>query len=413
MKIYSRLKNIFISRDFTLLWAGQSISVFGNFFMFLALPVMTYNITGSMTALGISISLQALPAIVVGPFAGALADRWDRRKTMIFADIIRALLLTPIILVQGYDRLYAIYSVSFLLSLVGIFFEPAFGAALPRITGKDNVLKANSMIQTTVSIVKVMSPLVGTVVLTLSGPSVLIAADMLSFVVSALTIIFIKTQVSVESTGSISLSSIIKDIEDGVQYILERTTITVVLLAFLFIAFFEGIVEVLMLPYIKDVLEAGTQGFGLAMAVQGAGQILGGIIIGIKGKWISPEKLFVISFSSVAILGIPFVNLKSFAAIIPIICLIGVAVVGLFISINTIIQSTVEDRFMGRVQNSLNILFQIGMLTTTLFSGIMSEIYGIRLILNVGVGIEIAGAIIIIYMFKAKLKPKAVMAGGK
>ena len=409
-KLFSR---VLISKDFGLLWIGQAVSIFGNFFMFLALPIMTYNITGSTITLGITISLQAIPAIIAGPFAGALVDRWDRKKTMFISDIIRGLILIPIILVPESSRLYTIYAVSFFLSLVGVFFEPAFGAAIPKIAGKDNVLKANSLMQTTVSIVKILAPLAGAAVLSTAGLTALIAVDIISFAASALTIILIRANMKVESQGIISFSTIVTDIKDGVRYIMKRKTVRTVLIAFMFLAFFEGIIEVLMLPYIKDILKAGEQGFGYAIAVQGAGQILGSVIISMLGKKLSSEKLFILCFGSLALLTIPFVNFNSFAAVLPVLFVIGISVVGLFISVNTIIQSTVEDKFMGRVQNSLGILFQVGMLTTTLLAGTLSQIYGIKLILNIGAGIEVAGAVIVVIMLKEKLKIKKTTVEGE
>jgi MFS family permease len=411
MALKKFMARIMINRDFGFLWSGQAISTFGNFFLFLALPIMTYNITGSMTTLGITISLQALPAIIAGPFAGALADRWDRKKTMIISDLIRALLLVPIIFVNDSSLLYVIFAVSFFLSLVGFFFEPAYGAALPRIAGKDNVLKANSLIQTSISIIKILAPLAGAGFLTIAGPQVMIVIDILSFIISAVTILLIKCDISVKNQDRISFASIVNDIKDGICYIAKRNTVIIVLVAFLFLAFFEGIIEVLMLPYVKDILKVGEQGYGLGIAVQGAGQILGSIIIGVAGKKVSTKTLFIFCFISLGLLSIPFVNLNSFPLVALVLCLIGIVVVGFFISTNTIIQTEVEDQFMGRVQNSLNILFQLGMLATTFLAGLTSEVYGVRFILNIGAAIEVVGGIIVFIMLKSsKVKSRTTKA---
>jgi MFS family permease len=413
MGFKDRIKNVFINRDFNLFWAGQSVSIFGNYFMFLALPIMTYSITGSRMTLGITITLQAVPALIAGPFAGALVDRWDRRKTMLTADIIRALLLMPILLVKGPALIYVVYSVSFLMSLVGIFFEPAFGAALPRIVGKDNILKANSMVQTSVSIIKILAPLAGTAAYTMWGTGALIAIDMFTFAVSAVTILLIKTKMSVDAEVRLTLGLIARDIAEGVRYISGIRAIVVVLVTFLFLAFFEGIVSVLLLPYIKDVLGAGEKGYGLAISVQGAGQILGSIIIALAGRKINAQKLFVLCFIGTAVMGIPFVNAGSYSMMLPVLLIIGIFIVGLFISANTIIQSRVEDRFLGRVENSLGILFQLGILSTTLLAGIMSELYSIRLVLNAGIALEIVGAIIAACLLKGAIKPQNIAIGSE
>lgn len=411
MKFSEVLKKVFINRDYSFLWVGQAVSIFGNFFMFLALPIMTYNITGSMTSLSLTILLQAIPAIVAGPFAGALADRWDRKKTMYISDIIRGLLLIPIIIAQGMERLYVIYAVSFLLSLVGMFFNPAYSASTPRIAGKENILKANSIMETTNSIIKILGPLTGALILTTIGSLYLIAIDIFSFTVSAVTIILIRTDLKMKrSEEKVSLKELTMDIMDGIRYIMKWKAVKSITVAFLFISFFQGVIGVLMLPYLKDILKAGEQGYGYAIAAQGVGQVLGSLIIGIAGKKISTEKLFILCVGGFSILLIPYVNLNSIIALLPVLCLIGIGVVGFFISSNTIIQSTVEDKFLGRVENSLNMIFQAGMLITTLITGLLSEIYGIRFVLNIGASIEIIGAILAISILLRKKKVKKVIS---
>lgn len=398
----SNLDKVFINRNFFLFWLGQAVSIFGNLLLSLALPIMTYNITGRRTTLGLTIMLQAIPVVLAGPFSGALIDRWNKKKTIVIADILRALLLIPLIIVKGRSLLYVIYAVSFSSSLVGIFFEPAFAAAMPKIAGRENVLKANSLIQTIVSIVKLIAPLLGTALYTLLGTGILIGIDILTFIVSIVTMLLINTDLSTMGSENISFKAIKEDIASGIRYISARRKIAIILTASLFLAFFNGIMNVQLLPYVKDVLNAGNQGYGIVVAIQGGGQIIGSIIIGLFGKKMDRGKLCALCFWGIAFVTIPYTNVKTFAMLLPFACLMGFFMTGMFIGINTLIQTTVDESFMGRVDNSFSILLQAGMLVTTLASGILSDRYGVRPVLESAIGIMIIGALMVIPLFKMK-----------
>ena len=83
---YGRL---FRNRNFVALWVGQTISFIGDYFYFLAIPIMVERLTGSALAVGLSVIASALPMLLLGPIAGVFVDRWDRTRTMIVADILR------------------------------------------------------------------------------------------------------------------------------------------------------------------------------------------------------------------------------------------------------------------------------------------------------------------------------------
>jgi MFS family permease len=82
---YTRL---FRSRNFMALWIGQMISFIGDYFYFLAIPIVVSRLTGSALMVGLSAIAGALPALLLGPVAGVFVDRWDRRRTMLVSDIV-------------------------------------------------------------------------------------------------------------------------------------------------------------------------------------------------------------------------------------------------------------------------------------------------------------------------------------
>src|SRR5512137_674691 len=111
-------------RNFFLLWFGQLISVIGDWVLVIALPFYTYNLTGSALASGGMFIVSTLPRLALGSVAGVFVDHWDRKRTMIVADILRVLLTLLLILVRSRDGLWLIYASAFLESLVSQFFNP-------------------------------------------------------------------------------------------------------------------------------------------------------------------------------------------------------------------------------------------------------------------------------------------------
>src|SRR5215210_3033764 len=88
-------------RSFFLLWSGGVLSVIGDFFLFVALPFFVYERTGSALATGAMFIAQTLPRLIFGSVAGVFVDRWDRKKTMVIADLSRALIVLPLLLVAA------------------------------------------------------------------------------------------------------------------------------------------------------------------------------------------------------------------------------------------------------------------------------------------------------------------------
>src|SRR5215203_3398866 len=109
-------------RDFFLLWSGGILSVIGDYFLFVALPFFVYERTGSALATGAMFIAETLPRLLFGSLAGVFVDRWDRKKTMIFSDLSRALILLPLLLVAAGAPLTLVYAVAFVEASVSMFF---------------------------------------------------------------------------------------------------------------------------------------------------------------------------------------------------------------------------------------------------------------------------------------------------
>src|SRR5947207_13638904 len=130
------------NRNFRLLFIGQAISQLGDWFNAVAVYALLLDLTGSATAVAWMMIMQFLPLALVGPMAGVVVDRLDRRRLMIAADIVRGCLILGLLIVRTPQQVWIAYVVMALTVSASAFFEPARTAIIPNLTSQDELLPA-------------------------------------------------------------------------------------------------------------------------------------------------------------------------------------------------------------------------------------------------------------------------------
>jgi len=175
---------------FQLVWAGQGISALGDAFAFVAIPLLVFEATQSVTKMGTVSAIGVGAQVVGGLFSGAVADRVDRRKVMIACDLLRTVAygLVPLCWGLGLRSMLLIYAVTAIGGLLGNLFGVAYVAALPQIVVGDRLQRANGQMAATQSLAYVVGPLLAGLVAARVGSAAALAIDALSFVLSAATL---------------------------------------------------------------------------------------------------------------------------------------------------------------------------------------------------------------------------------
>lgn len=172
-------------RDFRFLWGGRAISLLGSWLLVVAVPAHVYALTGSVFATGLTLAAEYLPALLLGPVAGVLVDRWDRRRVMIVADLFRAAAVGAMLV----GTPTAIYVAVVAESVGAVLFRPAAQAHVPAVVGTGDALSsANSWNAATDGVVRLAGPPLGGVLLLWAGFEVLVWLDVASYLVSAAAI---------------------------------------------------------------------------------------------------------------------------------------------------------------------------------------------------------------------------------
>ncbi|MEO9254078.1 MAG: MFS transporter, partial [Tepidiformaceae bacterium] len=164
---------------------AEGISVAGDWVLITAASIAVFRHTNSTVAVSILLALVALPTILLGPIAGAMADRFDRRKLMIGADLLTAAVLLIGIAMSALGfTLATVYGAVVVVNVLATFHRPASEALLPAVAGDNNLGRANSMLRTSTRLAMIFGPALGSVFMSTGGFSLVLAADAVSFLVS-------------------------------------------------------------------------------------------------------------------------------------------------------------------------------------------------------------------------------------
>ena len=277
-------------KPFRRLWIALSLSSLGDWLSILALLALAPSVThGSTLAKTASISgvwvVTLLPALLLGPVAGALADRFDRRITMIVGDVVRGLLFISIPL---FPNLTWIFVAKFLAGVASQFWNPACSATIPNLVPKDKLERANQLSQLmtygTAPLAAVLLAVLGYIATGLGHVSPVFHTNKIdlalyfngaSYFVSALTVYFLRQIGKPEQRTSISAPSIAKAIWDGWRFIRRTPVVRGLVIGMLGAFCAAGVVIGLAPSYIQYTLNGGSAGFSLVFAM-----ILIGLAIG-------------------------------------------------------------------------------------------------------------------------------------
>src|SRR6202050_2785452 len=190
-------------RDFRLLWGAGLISSLGSGLLVRAIPAHVYLVTRSLAATGLTVAADYLPMLLLGPVAGVLVDRWDRRRLMLAADLFRAAAVATMLLAAGRHGVWIFYPALVAESSGTVLFRPAWQARTPTIVGTGSTLNsANALNSAGSGIVRLIGGPAGGIMLAAFGIKVLIGADVASYLISALAMVLTSRQADAGPTGA-------------------------------------------------------------------------------------------------------------------------------------------------------------------------------------------------------------------
>ncbi|MFM7029719.1 MAG: MFS transporter [Micrococcales bacterium] len=281
---------------FRWLWLGHTVSVFGDQFSNLAIPVLAVTVLNATTQeMGYLAAAGTASFLLVGLIAGAWVDRWVKRRVMLTADAIRflALLAIPILWATGQLQIWHLFVVAGVVGLAAVFFDVASQSFTPVLLPKDQIGTGNSALETSGSVAGVAGPsLVGFLLGLLKAP-VLVLVDSLSFAVSAITLSFIKD--SEVAKPKDERRPLRVEIAEGLRFVRSQRIIRTIALTTGTGNFFSNLAMALLPIYLLKILHFTTAEFGLIMSLGALGALAGASLAGKAMEWIGEGRLVVVS----------------------------------------------------------------------------------------------------------------------
>ena len=276
------------SKDFTLVVIGQIISLFGNATIRFALPLYLLNLTGSSALYGTVTACAFIPAILLSPIGGIVADRVNKRNIMVILDFFTAAVILAFSLLMNEGNLILLLTVtlSFLYGIAGAY-QPSVQASIPALTNQDNFMAANSIINTISSFASLMGPVLGGILYSAYGLKPVLWVCMVCFIMSAVMEIFIKIPFQKQTSGDGILKTARTDFAESIRFIREeKPVIGKAVLVICGINLFLAAMIIVALPYlVTEVLNLDASQanrlYGFAEGALAAGGLAGGIGVGI------------------------------------------------------------------------------------------------------------------------------------
>lgn len=386
--------SILRQRNFGLLWTGQVISMAGDWVLYASLAFYVYTLTGSVLLSGSMMIASTLPRIFLGSIAGVFVDRWDRRRTMIAADLGRAVVLLPLLAVHSTDGMWIVYLAVLGDAALGQFFGPAKNALVPRIVTTEELVRANSANSVGEQIGRLAGPAVGGFMLAQLGLRSVVIFDVFSFTVSAAMIALIALPVDRTRAGGAGgdASRIWRDLLAGLRLMRANQVVAALFLMWTITSIGEGLLDVLVVPWVSSVLEGTSFTFGWMLTVQAIGSIAGGAILASAGKTRQARRLLVLGTLGWGVIDLAIFNARSIPLALVLFVLVGIPIAAMVVSFNALIQSEAPDEYRGRVFGALGAAAAVAMLAGMAVSSTLADRVGIVPMLNVACVVIIIGA---------------------
>jgi MFS family permease len=272
-------------RTFFVVWIGQLISVVGSNLTGFGLAIWMYLETDSVTLLALIMLASTLPGILMGPLAGALIDRWDRRKVMLAGDTTAGIATLAVVLLFFTDQLELshIFLMATIGSVANSFQEPAYSASVPLLVPKKHLGRANGLVQMGQAIGTLVAPVLAGVLIATTGLWGVLLVDVATFAVAVTTLALVRIPrpAATPSTTEALWGQVVA----GWRWLRARRGLFGFLLVAAGVNFLLGFMSVLFIPlYLSFTNEVV---LGTAMSVWGAGMLVGSLVM---GAWGGPER---------------------------------------------------------------------------------------------------------------------------
>ena len=389
-------RQVFRNRNYLLLWLGQTISQIGDAVSLVAMPLLVFELTNSVTELTLTFVLEAIPWILIGPIAGVFIDRIDRKRLLIATDLIRAVLIGCVFFIE---HVWAIYVIAFLMQTMATINTPVRSAIIPELLDRDLYVKAIGLSHTTFQMVQVIGPFLAAGVLSLTGgPRPVFLLDSLTFLICVAMALMMRFPPSAErgeKKVESATTTFAQMIQVGAKFLFTHPVMRYITCINVLKAAVQAFILIGSLLYVKTTLAmtgtAGDRMYSLVVAAMAVGVITGTLLIGTFEKRLQRRYLIVggLMLQGAVLL---LLQLHPGPALLFVLFLIaGFGSSGAMTPVSAFYAETTPNEIRGRVYSMTNSMLRVSSLSAYLLAGPIGERYGAVALLTLTAALLLIG----------------------
>jgi CRP-like cAMP-binding protein/predicted MFS family arabinose efflux permease len=358
-------------------WSGQLVSTVGSSLTSLAASILVYRLTNSALSVGLMLMATAAPSIFLGLIAGVFVDRFDRKRIMIAADLIRAALVFSIPFLVPLDIVW-LYIIVLLSSAIGQFFDPAQASVLPEVASDEELAAANSLM----AISSFGSTAVGFAASGLIASRFSIDwafyADALTFLFSAFCISLLRIA-PLSAPGETRVATIFRNMRGGIEFLWHTPILRSIYVLVPIIGISFGLWNTLLLPFARQALGATEFEYGLQEGLTSIGFVIGSLLMARAAGRLREGQWYALSFVGMGIVGAIYSGLTSVPVAILFVMISGFMNAPASIARGLLIQRNTPRELRGRVNSVFFVTRDVAFLAGMAAAG-LADILGVRLL---------------------------------
>ena len=369
-------------RDYRNLFAGQVVSDIGDGITLLLVLLVINDLTGSTTALALMAIAEAVPAFTVGPIAGVYVDRWDRRRIMLAADLLRAGIVLAFGLVQSPTLVPLLYVLGFTQASIATFFRPARGAMLPHIVPAEGLPVANSLAQASQVIGGVVGAGIAGLIFGTFGSGVAgFAIDSATFLVSFLLVLRISPgagQIRAGDVASTASQGVRAGVLEGLRIVRGSRVLSAIIIALGVTMLGLGAVNVLFVPLLVEELDVSPTWMAGIDGAQVVGMLAAAGLVTALVRRLAPTTIISIGLVGIGVCIGLMAGVTAVWQVIAILLVVGLFVTPLQAMAQTMVQTSTPDATRGRVVALLQAAMSTASVASMAIGGILADVLGVR-----------------------------------
>ena len=360
----------------------------GTWMLLAALPFYIYRETGSALMTSALLMAYIAPGVLFGSVAGVFVDRWDRKRVLVIGNLLQAAIIPLLLLVEANGWFWLIYVAVFMESTISQFLGPAENALLPTLVGEDQLISANSLNSLNDNLARIVGAALGGLLLGAVGFQSIIIIDAVTYLAAAILIslvVAVATKAPRQQEEVVVTSQwrqVYEELRDGLRIVTNNVIIRSLFIVIGIALFGDAILSALLAVFAQEVAGFTELDYGWLLTARGVGGIVGGLAVAQFGARFSTSQLISggLAISGLGVL--VMVLFPTLPVVTALMILVGPALMGWMISMQTVLQQETEDRYRGRIFGVYGTTSTILMFAGSGLAGFLADTLGSSILMG-------------------------------